>query len=285
MYFDISDNPLENLALQLYRKMPRLRDIFLEKLRIENNYKIYGDLFGTFGCEDWRHVSLARNLISKLDPSSILYSVKGGIDYSHNPLKSIPMFSQSSSSMRYLHFDNCSIKNIASMAFQYMDSLTYVSLKGNDIEYFPQMGPSGIQYDLRNNPIACSCHLRWLHGHPARRSYLFTNCMDPMTGSVEVFDLLPPDRLLCQQELHCAQGCVCFGMNTSTVSIVNCSSRSLITIPFSLSPEADVIYLDHNLFSKPHFPSDVVKMAASQLFLQYSAINFLEQDFLQHFLC
>ena len=209
----------------------------------------------------------------------MLYGVTGGVDFSHNPLKYIPPYPNEGFYQTYLYFNNCSIKSKAPMAFQYMTYLEYVELRGNDIRYFPQMSQmSGIVYDLRNNPIVCSCHLRWLHGHPTRRKYLFTNCMDPITGSDEIFDLLSQDRLLCQNELSCTQECLCFGVNISTITIVKCSSRSLSTIPLSLPPEADIIYLDHNKFRKPRFPRDNAKMAASQLFLHDSEINVLEQD-------
>ena len=282
MYLDISDNPLQNLSLQLCKKMPNLQDIILENLGIGRNGDINRNLFGTFGqnCGFWHHVSLARNLINGMYAYLItLNGVSGSVDYSHNPLTSItPMSSRSASILRFLYYNNCSIKSIAPMAFQYMPTLTNVELKGNHIKYFPQMSQRDIDYDLQNNPIVCSCHLRWLHGHPKRRNYLFTTCTDPVNGSVEVFDHLPPDRLLCQHEINCAQGCVCFGVNTSTVTIVNCSSRSFTAIPLSLSSEAGVIYLDHNHVGKPHFPSGMEKMAASQLFLQNSEINFLEQD-------
>ena len=274
VYFDISENPLKDLSLQLCEKMPTLQNIYLENLGIVLYHR---NLFGRYTCTDLRHVSLARNLISELDDYSTL-QVSGSIDYSHNPLKSISMYPNLGFYPSYLYFNNCSIESIAPMAFKYMTYLSRVELRGNHIQYFSQMSLGRIQYDLRDNPIVCSCHLKWLHGHSTRRNYLFTNCMDPVTGSVEVFDLLSQDRLVCQHKLNCAQGCVCFGLNISTISIVKCSYRSLTAIPHSLSPEADVIYLDHNQFSKPHFPSDMTKMAASQLFLQKSAIDFLEQD-------
>ena len=277
--FDISDNPLKNLSLQLCTKMPNLQSIFLENLGIRHDDEIRLELFGIFGksCKHWHHVSLARNLISQIDEFSMLYGVSGGVDYSHNPLESIPVLSKNIGIMKYLHFDDCSITNIDPMAFQHMLGLDYVTLKGNDIQYFPQMSSRRIQFDLRNNPIVCSCHLRWLHGHPQRSSYQFTKCKDPVTGSSEVFDSLPPDRLLCRQ-VNCAHGCACFGVNISAVSIVNCSSKSLVAIPHSLPREADIIYLDHNQFRKFHIPIDMDQMAASQLFLQNSGIFFLEQD-------
>ena len=279
VYFDISENPLLNFSLQLCKMMPRLQDIFLEKLGIGHNGTVDRDLFGEISCSKWRHVSLARNLISKIDKHLMLHGVTGGVDFSHNPLQSIPMYPYEGFYQTYLYFNNCSIKGIAPMAFQYMTYLEYVELRGNDIRYFPQMSQmNGIVYDLRNNPIVCSCHLRWLHGHPTRRKYLFTKCMDPITGSDEIFDLLSQDRLLCQNELSCTQECLCFGVNISTITIVKCSSRSLSTIPLSLPPEADIIYLDHNKFRKPRFPGDNAKMAASQLFLHDSEINVLEQD-------
>ena len=279
MYFDISENPLENLALQLCTKMPILQEIFLEKLGIGHNGNISRDLFGILGagCDRWRHLSLASNLIRKIDDYTI-FNVNDGIDYSHNPLESIPRFRQINTHIKYLHFYNCSIENIAPMAFHKFQALTYVELKGNNIKYFPPMSQGGIRYDLRNNPIVCSCHLRWLHGHPTRSNYLFTNCIDPVTSSVEVFDLLPIERLVCQHQINCAPGCVCLGLDIYTVDIVNCSSRSLTAIPSGLSPEADVIYLDHNQFNKPHFSSEMDKMAACQLFLQDSKIKILEHD-------
>ena len=278
--FDISDNPLKNLSLQLCTKMPRLQNIFLENLGIGREGRVNFDLFGGFGevCDHWSHVSLAKNFISQIDAYSMLFGVTGGVDYSHNPLKSIPVLHHDIGSVRYLNFANCSIKNIAPMAFQNMAGLSHVGLKGNDIQYFPQMSSSDIEYDLRNNPLVCSCHLRWLHGHPTRSSYLFTNCLDPITGSPEVFDHLPLNRLVCRHKINCAAGCVCFGVNISTVSIVNCSSQSLTSIPLSLSSGADIIYLDHNQFGELYFPGDMEKMAASQLFLQNSEIYFLEQD-------
>ena len=280
VYFDISENPLASLSLQLCKKMPSLQNIFLEKLKIEY---INRDLFGRLSCNNWRHVSLARNLISRLDVHAMLLGVTDGIDYSRNPLESIPMYPNFGFYQSYLYFNNCSIKNIAPLAFQYMQLLKYVELRGNHIQYFPRMGFGSTEYDLRYNPIVCSCHLRWLHGHPTRRNYLFTNCMDPITGSIEIFDILPLDRLLCQHGLSCAQGCVCFGVNTSTVTIVKCSSRFLAAIPLKLTPEADIIYLDHNQFRKPRFPKVNDKMAASQLFLQNSEINILEQDLFSTF--
>ena len=278
VYFDISDNPLENLSLQLCKKMPKLQDIFLEKLGIAQDGKLDIDLFGMSGCDYWRHVSLARNLITRIDQYSLLHKVSGGIDYSQNPLKSIPRFLPNGLSPTYLYFDNCSIDYIAPMAFDNMFLLTFVSLKGNNIKYFPQMSQGAIRYDLRSNPIVCSCHLRWLQGHEIRRTYMFTTCLDPVFGSVEIFDFLPSNRLVCQHEVNCALGCICFGVNTSTASIVKCSSRSLTAIPPNLSPDADIIYLNHNQFRKPNFPSDMDIMAARQLFLQNSEINFLEQN-------
>ena len=278
VYFDISDNPLQNLSLNLCKKMPKLKDIFLEKLGIRHHGAIDIDLLGSFRCDYLRHVSLARNHISKIDESLLLNRVIGGIDYSQNPLKSIPRFSPIIVSPTYLLFDNCSVESIAPMAFNKLKQLTYVGLKANNIKYFPQMSLSVIKYDLRSNPIVCSCHLRWLHRHETRNNYLFTTCLDPVSGSVEVFDLLPLDRLVCQHEVNCAQGCVCFGVNISSASIVKCSSRSLTAIPPNLSPEADVIYLDHNQFRKLHFPDDMDNMAASQVFLQNSEIHFLEQN-------
>ena len=254
IYFDISDNPLQNLAksLQLCTKMPKLQNIFLENLGIGHDEKINADLFGKsgMGSTQWRRVSLARNRISKIDKYSMLYRVNEVIDYSHNPLRYIPKYPDFGFNQKYLYFNNCSIEGIAPLAFQYV---IYVDFKGNYIQYFPHMSPADIEYDLRNNPIVCSCHLRWLHVHPTRRKYLFTNCMDLVTESLEVFDLMPRDRLVCQHEVNCAQGCVCFGMDTYAVSIIKCSFRSLTAIPHKLSPEADVIYLDHNQLRKPHF--------------------------------
>ena len=217
---DISENPLQNLSLQLCKRMPNLKDIFLEGLGIGHEGFAEPDLFGIFGCSCWRHVSLASNLIRKMGKYSMLYGITGVIDYSHNPLKSIPRLLRSDVSVKNFYFDNCSIVNIAPMAFQEMHALTYVELKRNNIKYFPEMGPGRIQYGLRKNPIVCSCHLRWLHGHPSRSSYQFTNCLDPITGSVEVFNLLPLDRLVCQNIFNCAKGCLCFGVNISTVSII-----------------------------------------------------------------
>ena len=288
VYFDISENPLEHLSLQLCKKMPALQDIFLENLGIGQDGKFNSDLFERFGigCTHWRHVSLARNQISKLDKYSMLHGVTGGIDYSHNPLKSIPMYplyQELELPQRYIYFNNCSIETIVPMAFQYLPILSFVDLRGNNLKDFPKMSQRVIQYDLRNNPIVCSCHLRWLHGHPERRSYLFDTCMDPITGSVEFFDLFPPDRLLCQYERHCARGCVCFGLDTSTTSIVNCSSRSHTTIPPGLPPEANIIYLGYNQFNKLHFPSDMHRMAASQLFLQHTEIRLLGKDLFVEF--
>ena len=279
--FDISDNPLQNLSLQLCTKLPKLQYIFLENLGIGHGGQVSSDLFGRIGqyCEHWHHVSLARNRISQiLNTFAIFNGITGGVDYSHNPLKSIPMLLHDFGSWKYLNFDYCLIKSITPMAFQNMPGLADVALKGNDIQYFPQMSPGDIQYDLQSNPIVCSCHLRWLHGHPTRSSYLFTKCIDPVTGSPEVFDLLPPERLLCQHHINCPRECICFGVNISTLSIINCSYQSLITIPISLSGVADIIYLDHNLFGRLYFPSDMHKMAASQLFLQNSEISFLEKD-------
>ena len=279
--FDISDNPLQNLSLQLSTRMPKVQNIFLENLGIGHNGKINPDLFGKLhlGYGAWHHVSLARNRISKLDQYSMLLGVTGALDYSHNPLKSIHEYPDLWFVQKYLYLNNCLIESIAPLAFQYMKRLIYVDFKGNYIQHFPQMSPADdIEYDLRNNPIVCSCHLRWLHGHPTRSNYLFTNCVDLVTESLEVFDLVPRDRLVCQHEVNCAQECICFGMDIYTVSIIKCSSRSLTAIPHKLSPAADVIYLDHNQFRKPHFASDLDRMAASQLFLQNSEIHFLEQE-------
>ena len=59
VHFDVSDNPLQNLSLQLCKKMPKLQDIFLENLGIGQDGKINIDLFGKsgIGCANWRHVS------------------------------------------------------------------------------------------------------------------------------------------------------------------------------------------------------------------------------------
>ena len=285
-YLGISDNPLANLSLQICTNMPKLRTMFLENLDIGSDEKVINDLFGSFGkvCDHRFHLSLARNRISQINTffTSPLMVI-GGVDVSHNPLKSISMLSRVIGAVEYLNFNNCSIKSIAPMAFANLPNLIYVALKGNHIQYFPPMSTGGIKYDLQNNPIVCSCHLRWLHGHPTRNSYSFTTCMDPITGSPEIFDLLPLDRLVCRHEINCPRGCVCFGMNISTVSIVNCSSQSLIAIPLSLPPDADVIYLDHNQLGELHFPRDMDKMAASQLFLQNCNVYFLEQDMFASF--
>ena len=196
--------------------MPKLQNIFLENLGIGHEEKINPDLFGKsgMGCTQWRRVSLARNRISKIDKHSMLYRVSEVIDYSHNPLRYIPKYPDFGFNQKYLYFNNCSIEGIAPLAFQYVIYLIYVDFKGNYIQHFPQMSPADIEYDLRNNPIVCSCHLRWLHGHPTQSNYLFTNCMDLVTESLEVFDLMPRDRLVCQHEVNCAQGCVCFGIDT-----------------------------------------------------------------------
>ena len=110
------------------------------------------------------------------------------------------------------------------------------------------------------------------------KKQLFVYYLPAVSGCVEVFDLSPLDRLVCQHEVNCAQGCVCFGVNISSASIVKCSSRSLPATPLNLSPEADVIYLDHNQFRKLHFLDEMDNMAASQVFLQNSEIHFSEQN-------
>ena len=279
VYIDISENPLEYFSLELCTKMSLLQVIFLEKLGIDI---INPDVFGPYGCHHWRHVSFARNRIREINHNSI-FEVHGGIDYSHNLLKSIPRFYGLDDELQYLSFNNCSIESIAPMAFQQMTALHLVELKGNKIEYFPQMSSGRIRYDLEKNPIVCSCHLRWLFGHPERWNYMFTKCIDPVTGSVEDFDNLPLGRFVCQHEINCARECICYGVNISTASIVKCSSRSLTTIPLGLSPEASVIYLDHNQFGKPRFPNDMGEMAANQLYLQNSKIYILEQDLFASF--
>ena len=278
---DISENPFESLALQLCQKMPLLEIINLEDTGITYDRSLEFNLFGK-RCTYWRQISLAKNQISKIDDFTMLHTVRGGIDYSQNPLKSIPYFQSEDGDPQYLYFNNCSIESIASMAFKNMLGLTRVELKENNIQYFPELSPYGVEFDLRNNPIVCSCHLRWLHGHPRRARYLFTTCFDVMTGSSEVFDTLPPERLVCEHDINCVQECACFGTNTSTVSIVNCSSRSLLTIPFGLPPEADIIYLDHNHFSKPYFLCDG-QMNARKMFLQNSDVTSLESNLFAKF--
>ena len=67
--------------------------------------------------------------MSKIDESLLLNRVTGGIDYSQNPLKSIPSFSPIIVSPTYLLFDNCSVESIATMAFNKLEQLTYVGLK------------------------------------------------------------------------------------------------------------------------------------------------------------
>ena len=281
VHLDISENPFGSLALKLCQKMPLLEIINLEDTGITYDRSLEFNLFGKC-CTYWRQISLAKNQISKIDDFTMLHTVRGGIDYSQNPLKSIPYFQSKDGDTHYLYFNNCSIESIASMAFENMLGLTRVELKENNIQYFPELSPSGVDFDLRNNPIVCSCHLRWLHGHPRRARYLFTTCFDVMTGSSEVFDNLPPERLVCEHDINCVQECACFGTNTSTVSIVNCSSQSLLTIPFGLPPEADIIYLDHNHFSKPYFLCDG-QMNARKMFLQNSDVTSLESNLFAKF--
>ena len=284
LYLDISENPFESTSLHICSKMPHLENIVLENLGIEYDRQLVKQVFGK-RCVFWRHISLAKNRINKIDENILLAGVDGGIDYSDNPLQSIPWFRYTHESVRYLYFNNCSINTIAPMAFQNLPNLARVDLKDNAIEYFPQMSLNNVEYDLRNNPITCSCHLRWLHGNPARSYYLFTHCVDPVNGFVEVFDRLPPDRLVCQHDTNCVQGCSCFGMNTvesSTLTIVNCSSRALRTIPIGLPPEASTLYLDHNQFSTPHFVCDT-DMNTSQMFLQNSRIESLETSLFEKF--
>ena len=284
VHIDISENPFETMSLQFCRKMPLLEDIVLENLGIEYDRQLVEHVFGK-PCMFWRHISLAKNRISTIDDDIMLTGVNGGIDYSDNPLESIPWFRHTHELVRYLYFNNCSINTIAPMAFQKMPDLTHVDLMDNAIEYFPQMSYNSIAYDLRNNPISCSCHLRWIHGHPTRSNYLFTNCVDPVSGFIEVFDSLPINRLVCQHATNCIQGCACFGMEiaeSSTVTIVNCSYRTLNVIPFGLPPEASVIYLDHNQFSKLHFVCDM-EMNTRKIFLQNSQIVYLETNLFKKF--
>jgi len=199
------------------------------------------------------------------------------------------------SSVKSIDLSSCKLKTISPTAFTGLPRLGNVNLTRNQIETFPPFYSGGWTiYDLRENPVTCSCNMTWLAQHSVNvgnnnvtvANFLIPKCR-VYTEDVAYFpQSLRRNQFLCPEVASCHVNCACFKHDQNgDVHVVKCRN-SLTEIPTFLPTTALSVFLDGNSFSEPSSLDPLINWTAMptvELYLNQSGIQIMTPEFLKPF--
>ncbi len=202
------------------------------------------------------------------------------IDLSHNYIPKVINVNNYHQNVyvKRLHMAYNKITYISSTIFQNMVQLNYADFKGNKLHHFDMMPVMSqkLVVDLTENPIHCSCNLRWLKEMGLWHIYKVDFCKDLVyLRQVRVIDV-PLEDFVCETPCTTEQ-CNCYGPHANHSSLtthVTCSGRGLTEVPRPLPSLIQLLDLSNNMISHINMFQKYSRL--NTLILSYNGISSLD---------
>ncbi len=169
------------------------------------------------------------------------------------------------------------ITYISPSAFQNMVQLTYADFKGNRLHYFHFMPAISHNFivDFTQNPLHCSCHLRWLSEKDLWYKYKTDICIDLVALRQSRVVDVPLEDFVCETPCTTHQcDCYCPDVNhSSPTTHVTCRWRGLTEVPHPLPPLIQVLDISHNYIQYVNTFQLAKYSYLQKLFLSNNAIS------------
>ncbi len=185
--------------------------------------------------------------------------------------------------LKRLHMGYNKISYISPDIFQNMGQLMYADFKANRLHYvhfIPEMSQSFVA-DFTQNPLHCSCHLRWLHERVLWHQYKTDICKDLVSlRQVRVIDV-PLQDFVCETPCTTEQ-CDCYGPHVNHSSLtthVTCSGRGLTEVPHKLPPLIQVLDLSQNYMHNFNTFTLTKYSHMQKLILSYNSIQLINLNY------
>ncbi len=289
----LSHNNINVIQLGSFLSVPNVQDLDLSNnfLNIDFSMNVFEGLTTPI-----HSIILNNNNILNLKNLFLHISLRQAhvIRLSNNPITSVPLQPNDedaawhlpiSITTQTLELSFCNITHISSEAFSNMANPYTIDLRHNQLTSFQefQFHKRGayftVSIDFRDNPIKCSCNMKWLKERALpRKLYKLTYCHHMSRHNMVRFLDIPSEEFVCLTKVNCdTTSCDCFTVDPSggNPTIANCSSKQLSQLPHPLPPTANIIYLQHNNFSNLDFNMLNKHMTTQKLFLNNCKIHHL----------
>ncbi len=262
---NIADNYLTEIPTNIFQSLNNLKNLNLSHnyLQLKDglnfltfhsapdildlSYNQISDFYAVFSYQatfQTRVVHLSGNQIYSIDPFNRKHTYNQGryrLDY------------QIMMRIEEIYLSNCSMDSIDNSVFAHMSSLLFVDLRYNllkHVEEFALIHMSHFQpqsqddaiFDIRYNPIDCSCLMRWLKTISVydRNSYKINNCTSVQTGQEVPFDDVPLDDFLCSHDCKLVH-CICDTEDHISAHKITCTN--ITEIPHNTDTSVRRLYM------------------------------------------
>ncbi len=227
------------------------------------------------------HITYVRNLFYHAAFRQILE-----LDFSHNYITEVRDLNNRHHhvALMKLHMSYNRITYISPNLFQNMVQLIYVDFKANMLHYFHFMPSISHDFvvDFTQNPLHCSCYLRWLQERALWHKYKTDVCKDLISlRQVRVIDV-PLEDFVCETPCTTEQ-CDCYGPHVNHSSItthVTCSGQGLTEVPHPLPPLIQVLEISHNYIHNINTFTLAKYSHLKRLILSYNAMPLFSLSYL-----
>ena len=264
---DLSNNLLYHLEEEPFRANRYLDHLYLENNHLDLDFSV--DYFRKrlgIRLTGLKLLNLAGNNISStvmLFSKSIKFAET--IILSRNPLGTIleqprnypdvDSISHSPVAVEHIALRNCNLTNIHESAFELAELLVLLDLSSNRLSEFRPLKLKHADYQimLQDNPIVCSCRMKWLKSPMYGPHYSVPRCFHSLTGKLELFQSLHESDFLCRIPWNCLNeenvDCVCFANDVEAFgrpSRLDCSNKGNTIFPRNIPSSAIVIRFERN---------------------------------------
>lgn len=184
------------------------------------------------------------------------------VDVSHNPMSVLPdqpkktILGQNVILTERLLMRNCSLHSVHRQSLELAFYIGLIDFSDNNLTEFQPLEISDLVGDYRyqvlldNNPIKCSCQMKWLTDIRFASHYNVSYCRRTLTGTMEPFKLIPEQEFLCNVTEFCtvdSRQCTCFAESaTSEPTVVDCHDRGIENFPRNIPLSTKVVHFQGN---------------------------------------
>lgn len=184
------------------------------------------------------------------------------VDISHNPISVLPdqpkktIYGQNIILTERLIMRNCSLHTVHPQSLELAFHIGLIDFSDNNLTEFQPLEISdlvgGYRYQvlLDNNPIKCSCQMKWLTDTRFASHYNVSCCRRTLTGTMEPFKHIPEKEFLCNVTEFCTvdnRQCTCFAESTaSEPTVIDCHDRGIDNIPQNIPLSTKIVHFQGN---------------------------------------
>ncbi|OWF47667.1 slit homolog 2 protein-like [Mizuhopecten yessoensis] len=260
-FLDLSQNKISRIEEGAFEGLNNLEVLNLTRNQLTVNLSL--NVFR--GSSKLLDLDLSHNNLTSVDfmfSNNTLDMVKT-LRLDHNPIDTVSdmtnkAFNKSSPALETLVISFCRIRNISKYAFKGFRKLSTIDMSNNLVqEIEPLETKVGTQFNLRGNPLLCTCVMKWLADPYVIVDGNTLHTHDYNVGTCEVYPKgynvslrqVAKDDFLCRTETGCDSNCDCFSWDRNGPVVTLACTEGLENIPSDIPHSAVDLYLDGNKFS------------------------------------